>query len=232
MKTIKIVKYLFTLIGLGMLVGAFMLYSNTASFLDQAVSAKGEVVELIRSRSSDSVSYYPVVVFEDSYGREVEFQSNTGSNPPSYSRGETVSVLYEESNPEGARINGFFSLWGAALIVGILGLVFGGVGGGMVLHGVLKQRSQAHLRQHGVQIHAAFQSVEHNTGLKVNGRSPYRIVCQWQHPQTREIYVFRSDNLWFDPRDHLPGDTVPVLVDESNLKNYWVDTSFLPQMAT
>ncbi|MDX1757914.1 MAG: DUF3592 domain-containing protein, partial [Marinobacter sp.] len=164
-------------------------------------------------------------------GRQVEFKSSTGSNPPSYSRGELVPVLYEAENPASARINGFFSLWGGALIVGVLGLIFGGIGGGLLLQGALKQRSQAHLKQHGVQIHALVQNVEHNTGLKVNGRSPYRIVCQWQHPQTGQIHVFRSDNLWFDPSAHLPGDTVPVLVDEANLKNYWVDTSFLPQVA-
>ncbi|MDC0663594.1 DUF3592 domain-containing protein [Marinobacter sp. SS21] len=232
MKTLNIIKYVFSLIGLGMLVGAYFLYSNTASFLEQAVTAEGEVVELVRSRSSDSVSYYPVVVFQDDDGRQVEFKSNTGSNPPSYNRGERVSVLYETSNPEGARINGFFSLWGGAVIVGVLGLVFATVGGGMVLAGVLKRRSRDYLKHKGVQIHATLQGVERNTGLKVNGRSPYRIVCQWQHPQTSEIHVFHSDNLWFDPTDHIQGDTVPVLVDETNLKRYWVDTSFLPQLAS
>lgn len=231
MKTLNIIKYVFSIIGLGMLVGAYFLYSNTTSFLEQAVTAEGTVVELVRSRSSDSVSYYPVVVFEDASGRHVEFQSNTGSNPPSYSRGETVTVLYERANPESARINGFFSLWGGATIVGGLGLVFGLVGGGMLVFGAARGRSKDYLQKNGVQVHAKFQSVEHNTNLTVNGRSPYRIVCQWQHPQTKVVHLFRSENLWFDPSDHIPGDTVPVLVDESNLKRYWVDTSFLPQVA-
>lgn len=124
-----------------------------------------------------------------------------GSNPPSYDQSERVSVLYEPSSPQAAKIDGFFSLWGGALIVG------------------------------GIEIHASFQGVEQNTGLTVNGCSPFRLVCQWQHPQTRELHIFRSDNLWFDPTDLVSQEKIPVRVDEGNLKKYWVDTSFLPKLA-
>lgn len=232
MKALNIIKYVFTIIGVGMLAGAFYLYSSTSSFLETAVTADGTVVELVRSRSSDSTSYYPVVVFKDAQGRQVEFRSSSGSNPPSYNRGESVVVLYEPASPENAKIQGFFSLWGGATIVGGLGVVFGLVGGGMLVAGAMKKRNREGLQKNGVQVHAKFESVEQNTSLKVNGRSPYQIVCQWQHPQTKEVHLFRSDNLWFDPSDHIPGDTVPVLVDESNLKKYWVDTSFLPKLAS
>ena len=46
-----------------------------------------------------------------------------------------------------------------------------------------------------------------------------------------EAIVYR-DNLWFDPSNHIHQETVPVLVDEANLKRYWVDTSFLPKLAS
>lgn len=231
MKTINVVKYAFAIIGACMLAGAFAIYSSTASFLERSVSAQGTVVELIRSRFSDSVSYYPVVEFSTPNGRQVEFQSNSGSSPPSYNQGEQVSVLYEPSNPEAAKINGFFSLWGGALIVGGIGSVFGLIGCGIMAYVALKNRSNAHLKKHGVEIHASFQGVEQNTGLIVNGRSPFRVVCQWQHPNTRELHVFRSGNLWFDPTDHISQDKIPVRVNEGNLKKYWVDTSFLPKLA-
>lgn len=214
-----------------MLAGAFAIYSSTASFLERSVSAQGTVVELIRSRSSDSVSYYPVVEFTAANGRQVEFQSNSGSSPPSYNQGEQVSVLYEPSSPEAAKINGFFSLWGGALIIAGFGSVFGLIGGGIMAYVALKSRSNALLQKNGVEIHASFQGVEQNTGVVVNGRSPFRVVCQWQHPNTRELHVFRSANLWFDPTDHISQDRIPVRVNEGNLKKYWVDTSFLPKLA-
>ncbi|WP_100638443.1 DUF3592 domain-containing protein [Marinobacter salexigens] len=231
MKTLNIIKYVFAFIGACMLAGAFASYSSTASFLERSETAQGTVVELIRSRSSDSNSYYPVVQFTARNGREIEFQSSTGSYPAPYDRGEQVTVLYESTNPEDAVIDSFFSLWGVVLIVGILGSAFGLVGGGMMSYGLLKGRSKAYLQKNGVQIHASLQGVEQNTSLTVNGRNPFRIVCQWQHPQTRELHVFRSDNLWFDPTDHVNQEKVPVLVDEGNLKRYWVDTSFLPKLA-
>ncbi|MBK1873621.1 DUF3592 domain-containing protein [Marinobacter sp. 1-3A] len=231
MKTLNVIKYVFAIVGAAMLVGAFALYNNTTSFLERSETAQGTVVELIRSRSSDSTSYFPVVQFRAAGGRDIEFQSNSGSNPPSYTRGEQVTVFYEPANPEGAMIDGFFSLWGAPLIIGGMGAVFGLIGGGMIAFGVMKGRSKAYLQQNGVEIHASFQGVEQNTSLTVNGRNPFRIVCQWQHPQTRELHVFRSDNLWFDPTDHVSQEKVPVLVDEGNLKRYWVDTSFLPKLA-
>ncbi|SFM67620.1 DUF3592 domain-containing protein [Marinobacter zhejiangensis] len=230
-RKISIIKYVFSVIGIAMLVGASLLYNNTTDFLTRAVSAQGQVVDLVLSRSSDSTTYYPVVVFRDASGRQVEFKSNTGSNPPSYTRGERVEVLYEAGEPEAARINGFFSLWGAATIVGGLGLVFGLVGFGMTAYGLLHQRGKAFLQKNGVRILTAFQSVERNTGFEVNGRNPYRIVSQWQHPETGDIHRFVSDNLWFDPSDYITSDTVPVLIDESNPKKYWMDTSFLPKLA-
>ncbi|MBN7771627.1 DUF3592 domain-containing protein [Marinobacter daepoensis] len=232
MKTLNILKYLFALIGAGLLVGAFMSYNSTASFIERSTEAWGTVVDLERSRSSDSTTYYPVVVFEDVMGQQIEFRSRSGSNPPAFSRGETVSVFYESSEPESARINSFFSLWGLSVILGGLGLVFGAIGGGMVLFGLLKGRSKAYLKDHGTEVLATFSSVERNTALTVNGRNPFRIICQWQHPQTGELHVFRSENLWFDPSQHIHQETVPVLVDEANLKRYWVDTSFLPKMAS
>ncbi|MBZ0334217.1 DUF3592 domain-containing protein [Marinobacter sp. AL4B] len=231
MKTIKVIKYVFSIVGAALLVGAIILYNNTTSFLERSETAQGTVVELIRSRSSDSTSYYPVVRFTAAEGQPIEFRSNSGSNPPSYNRGEQVTVFYEPANPQDAMIDGFFSLWGGAVIAGILGSVFGLIGGGMVLRGVIKGRSKAYLQKNGVEVHASFQRVEQNTSLTVNGRNPFRIVCQWQHPQTRELHVFRSDNLWFDPTDHISQEKIPVLVDEGNLKRYWVDTSFLPKLA-
>lgn len=231
MKTLNILKYVFAIFGACMLAGAFAIYSSTASFLERSVSSQGTVVELIRSRSSDSINYYPLVQFVTSDGQQVEFQSNSGSNPPLYDQGERVSVLYEPSSPQAAKINGFFSLWGGALIVSGIGLVFLLIGGGMLVYGAIKNRSNANLQKNGVEIHASFQGVEQNTGLTVNGRSPFRLVCQWQHPQTRELHVFRSENLWFDPTDLVSQERIPVRVDEGNLKKYWVDTSFLPKLA-
>ena len=157
------------------------------------------MIDLQQSRSSDSITYAPVVEFQTKNGSRIEFISSTSSNPPSYSRGETVEVLYNESSPEKARINGFFSLWGGALIVGLIGLVFFLIGFLIILFGTLKSKNIKKLKESGTRISAEFQSVQQNTSLTVNGRHPFQILAQWQNPSTSKIHIFNSDNLWFDP---------------------------------
>jgi hypothetical protein len=230
MRTYNLLKYLFAFIGFALLVGAFFSYQNTASFLDEAVEAPGTVTDLHYSRSSDSSSYYPIVEFQDASGQLVEFHSSSGSNPASYSVGERVPVLYRAGEPQNARINGFFSLWGGASIFGVLGGVFLLTGALMILIPMIRKGRGAKLRETGQLVVASVQGVEQNTGLVMNGQSPFRIVTQWQNPATACVHVFRSDNIWFDPTDHIPGESLSVYIRPDNPKRYWVDTSFLPKM--
>lgn len=237
MKTLKIIKYLFAIIGLGMMAGSFFLYQNTATFLESAISAEGEVVELVRSSSSSSstsgssYTYAPVVKFKTSKGESIEFKSTTSSNPPSYTRGERVEILYTEDKPHEAKINSFFSLWGGAVIVGGIGVVFFLIGAGIILSGFRKVRNKEYLLQRGVRINTKFQSVSENTGLTVNGRHPFIIISQWQDPTTAKMHVFESDNIWFNPEDNINVDTIMVYIEAKNPAKYFMDISFLPQLA-
>lgn len=231
MKVITILKYVFSFIGAGMLIGTLFLYQHTTTFLDGARETEGTVIALGRSRSSSSTTYYPVVTFNDARGQHIEFSSSSSSNPPAYSRGETVSVLYEVESPENARINDFMSLWGAVLILSILGGVFFLVGMGLFVVPALKNRKEAYLRKHGTIIETRFQNVEYNEGVSVNGRSPFQVITQWQNPDNAEIHLFRSNNLWYDPTNHINVDTIRVFIDRNNPRKYAVDLSFLPKVA-
>ena len=225
------VKYVFTLVGIGMLVGAFVVYKNTRTFLAGASKAEGTVVDLVQSRSSDSITYKPVVRFIDQDGRTSEFVSTTGSNPPSYSKGQKVEVLYRPTAPEDAKINSFFSLWFGALILGGMGGAFFLIGLGISLVSSLKSRKDEFLRKNGRPIETEYQSVEQNTALSVNGRHPFRVLTQWQNPSTSEVLVFKSNNLWFDPSSYIKSKTITVFIENDNPRNYLVDLSFLPRLA-
>jgi len=230
-KKLIFIKYLFLLIGLGMLVGSFFLYQNTVSFLETAIKADGVVVDLVRSRNSDSTTYAPTVRFKTNRGNTIEFTSTTSSNPPSYSVGEKVEVLYEPSQPHSAKINSFFSVWGGAVIVCGLGTVFFVVGFAIIIASIRKAKKKDYLLQHGVRIYSQFQSVSKNTSMKVNGRNPYIIISQWQDPTTKKMHVFESDNIWFNPEDHIHKDTIMVYIEPKNPAHYFMDISFLPQLA-
>lgn len=149
-----------------MLIGAFFLFTNTQDFLKNALTADGTVVELIRSRSSDSNTYRPVVKFETKDGSIIEFTSSSGSNPPSYSEGEIVEVLYQGWSPEQAKINGFFSLWGVPTILGGIGAVFFIVGFSIILLGSLKGKKIEYLKKMEPQLGPNFRVYKSTTHLK------------------------------------------------------------------
>lgn len=225
------IKYIFALIGAGMLVGAFFLFTGTQDFLKTAKTTQGTVVDLISSRSSDSVTYAPLIEFNTTDNSRIEFVSSNSSSPPSYSRGESVEVLYQESSPESAKINSFFSLWLGTIIVGVLGLIFFLIGMSIIIFGVSKSKMIKQLKATGTPILANFQSVQKNTSYEVNGKNPYQIITQWQNPNTSEIHVFKSENIWFDPTMHIESDKISVLIDSQDPKKYFMDISFLPKMA-
>ncbi len=227
----KVIKYVFTVIGLGMLVGAFFLFKGTQAFLVEAIVTEGRVVELVESRSSDSSTYAPVVEFKTFNGTTFEFLSSSGSNPPSYDVGEIIEVLYQEADPKSARINSFMSLWGGTTILAGLGTVFFSIGFIILLVGILNSRKIKYLKAHGVKINTKLKSVELNSSLKVNGRSPYNIYAQWENPASSKLHVFKSENIWFDPSEHINGDDITVLIEKDNPEKYYVDISFLPKLA-
>lgn len=131
MKVLSIIKYIFTFIGIAMLVGAFLVYQNTSEFIASALKAEGHVIDFNANRSSNSsTTYAPVIKFVASDDKEYKFVSSVSSNPPSYDVGEVVEILYRESNPNDAQVNGSFSLHFGGLMLGILGSVFLSIGGG------------------------------------------------------------------------------------------------------
>ena len=231
MKALSIIKYLFTFLGLAMLVGSFYINEDTRSFIAQATKTEGTVVQLILSYSDNSRTYHPLVRFTDTNGKAIEFVSSTGSNPPGYSEGEKVEVLYLPAEPYKARLNSFFSLWGGSIIVGGLGGIFLLIGGGIFLAPKLKSRKNEYLREQGSPIETEFQSVAFNTAVSVNGRNPFQVITQWKNPSTSQIQIFKSDNLWYDPTEHIQNKRIRVFVDRNNPKKYYVDLSFLPKIA-
>jgi hypothetical protein len=205
---------------------------RTRNFVRSAATADGVVIENVWSRSTNSSSgtYHPRVRFRTPRGQEIDFVSDTGSTPASFRVHDNVQVFYDPENPTKASINSFGSLWMLPLIFSGLGSVFFAIGVVPFAWTRRVRRRDDWLRSNGRHIQADFERVELNTSLRVNGASPYRIVCQWLDPATNRVHVFRSHNLWYDPHKYITAKTLDVIVDPNNLKRYVVDTQFLPKM--
>ena len=140
---------IFLLVGLGLLGGTAFLVADTRSDIARADKADGTVVDLIGEQDSDGdTMYYPRVRYVTRYGNPVEFTGSVGSSPAAFDVGESVGVLYDPAAPEEARIDTFFQLWFAPLILGGIGLVFAAIGGGGAL---AASRAQSRSEKPGVQ---------------------------------------------------------------------------------
>ena len=139
-------KYLLAAIGLVLLVGSLVVYNHTASFVRRAARAQGTVTALVRIQSTNysnasgaprnipytSYSYQPVVRFRNG-AQQIDFRDSVATSPPAYHVGETVNVLYLESNPYDARIESFTSLWFLPMIFGGIGTIFLAIGARMIV---------------------------------------------------------------------------------------------------
>jgi len=223
MKVLKLVGGIFLTIGLIKLGVAGYFYISQSDFIATAKSTQGQVIDMSRSSDDDGDTYAPVVRFTDDRGVTQEFVSRTSSNPPSYSRGEQVDLLYAPDNPGNAIIDDFFSRWGMVAILGGMGAIFSLVGGGMFFSQVRKAHIKKWLRSKGTAVSIDFYAVHRDTSLTVNGRNPFRVTAQGKNPFTGKLEQFISEAIWVDPTQELEGTKMRVYLDPNKPDRHSVD---------
>lgn len=122
--------------GLGvvmMLVGVF-LFMRTRQFLSSAQTAKGTVMQMVYSHSSEGGGgYAPVYQFVTADGQTIVKQDSMSSNPPRFQVGQELDVLYLPDKPKKARINKRMNLYFLPTLFWGMGVIFAGVGAAIQL---------------------------------------------------------------------------------------------------
>lgn len=215
---------IFATLGVVFVVGAGLVYFKDRSFAESGTRAEGTVVEMIASRDSDGdYTYKPMVQFRDAEGLSHVFTSSVSSSPPQYSTGEAVTVIYAPTSPDRAVIDSFVDRFLMPLIFGGVGTVFAAIGFGLLLARLRRRQIDAQLRASGLPIQAKVTECYHDTSVQVNGRSPWRVVCQAPHPIDGKVHSFTSAAVWVDPGPTLAGKEVRVLVDPARPARHLVD---------
>lgn len=92
-------------------------YFNTKDFISNAVSTRGEVIQLIEVSGTEGASTYaPRVKFLDTNGNTIEATSSSSSSPPRHQVGDNIEILYDPKVPQKFRTTDWFSLWGLTTI--------------------------------------------------------------------------------------------------------------------
>lgn len=96
--------------------------------LGKEQTAEGRVVDMVRRTDSNGNEFYfPVVQFTIPGHDSRTVQTSEGSWPPSYSKGDRVTISYNPDQPNQARIKSFESAvltWLVTMITGGLGAIF------------------------------------------------------------------------------------------------------------
>ncbi len=125
----KWVGWIFTLIGVGLAIGAVFAAFSGARLAREGVHTTGNVVDFTESTSEDgTLMYAPVFTFLDEQGQQHRIQSRVSSSPPGYSKGQIIELVYPPGQPEKADVASWFGVWGVAFILGIIAVVFIPVG--------------------------------------------------------------------------------------------------------
>jgi Protein of unknown function (DUF3592) len=125
---------LFFLIGLAVLVSGLFAVFKVRGQIANSVKATGTVIAFGTIAGKSGYLYCPQVVFPIPGGRTIKFQSQTGTQPPSYNVGQKVQVVYEINNPQKAEIDSLMALWFAPGCMSLMGLLFSTLG--LMLFGI------------------------------------------------------------------------------------------------
>ena len=124
-----IIGIVFSLVGLLLVAIGVFIWIRTRIFLSTAQEVKGTVVRMVYSYSSEGGGgYSPVYQFRTLEGQTIEAGDSMSSNPPMFHEGQVIDVLYDPKNPYKARIKKWMSLYFVSVLLGGMGLLFGGVG--------------------------------------------------------------------------------------------------------
>jgi len=77
------------------------------------------------------------VQFQTADGRGITWTETMASNPPAGQVGEQTPIKYDPANPSKARIAKRFRLWFLSGLLGLLGLLFLGIGAVLSAAGVV-----------------------------------------------------------------------------------------------
>jgi len=139
--------WLFLAAGCCLLVAGLVSAIDTARFLRRSTSAAGTIVRMRIGHHSDtgSADYAPVFSFTASNGRGYSVESHNFSNPPEFSVGQNIKVLYDRDHPEHARIDTHWQIWAIEEVLGLVGGLF--VASGVAFLIYLRRRDRRRLSE-------------------------------------------------------------------------------------
>jgi hypothetical protein len=215
----KYIGLLFALVGAFFIVAGLIIITNEMSFKSNGIESVARITDIKTYRSGDDVNYRVYVMYtvnNQVYKQTLNYWDATMTVD------KEIKIFYNPNNPSEIIANNASYF---ALIVPILGgiaFVFGML---MIIHDIKAKNTKLELLKNGEYINAEIEEVIYNTSVTFNRISPFFITCKWKNPDDGNIYLFKSENIWYNPEDTIKQrniTTLPVYINRENLKKYFV----------
>ena len=219
---------IFAIVGAALLIVGINAASNVFNYSNK-IETTGVITRISVYRDSDGDSSYKVYVSYVAEGNRYESTLNGYSS--SFYEGKEVEIYYDKDNPNKIGMKSLDLLF---LILPGIGLIFLIIGGTGILVKVNKKKLEKRLKENRELIYADYVETIINTSYSVNGRYPYKIICEWTNPVDSEEYMFKSKNIWSNPEDIIEEKNIkqfPVYIDKNNKKKYLVDIDILTELS-
>lgn len=224
-------RHLFLLLGLGLLLFAGDALHDTVTFMRQAVSAQGTVVEIRQRQRGDATSYNALVRVEGPGGVSFVFSAGSGRKRQHFEVGESVPVLYTSGDGRRVMLDTPLRLWGQSAVLAAIGSPLFLIGAAYCIRSTARRFRKRRLQKHGDLLETCFLRVDRDQTTRKSGVHPYVIVCRWFDPDTSQVHDFKSEHIWFDPERFIGVTAIRVWRHTQKHHKYHVDVSFLPTMA-
>ncbi|MBQ1192810.1 MAG: DUF3592 domain-containing protein [Lachnospiraceae bacterium] len=212
---------IFTVVGIGLLVGSIFYYMYYSNFKSTAEEVIGEISRIETYYDSDhdlSHHVYVSYTYDGIYCEDVSI----GSYNSSMYKGKEITLLCDPENPYHIMEKSSGAIVG--IILAGMGAIFGAVGIVPMVVTIRKNKQKKQILLNGQVLHAVVESVDYNRNYSVNGRHPYVIYCAYRDEYKDISYRFKSENLWTDPSIVFsPGSFIDVYVDPNNYSKYYVN---------
>ena len=109
-----------------------------------------------------------------------------------------------------------------AIILSVCGLPFVIVGIVFLVVSSKRRKMILELKENGQRIYAKFDRVDFNYVVEINHAHPFIVYARYED-QMGTIHMYKSSNLNYDPTGYLEDREIPIYIDPSNPKRYYMD---------
>ncbi len=170
------------------------------------IETTGVITDIETYRDSDGDVQYRVYVKYEVNGRG--YLEELGSYESSFYTGKEIDIYYYKDAPNriGAKSTALI-----VLIFPMMGIISFSIGMIGVIIKIRNNKLKKHIVENGELIYADYVQTIINTNLSFNGRNPYNIICEWINPINNKKYIFKSENIYFNPID---------IIEDRNIKRF------------